>query len=239
MDAQPRRVVITGANRGLGLGFVEQCLARGDRVWGACRRPQEAVALRTLGPAGILALDVDDEASVEAFGRALARETDGVDLLVNNAGLNASSLGADPARRGVLEIGGTHFLGAVRTNALGPMLVTRALLPLLRGGLRPVVVNISSKLGSLSFGAQMLDDVGYNASKAALNMITTALAGTLGPEGIVVLSVHPGWVRTDMGGPAAPLSVQESVSGVLSALDDLAPEANGGFLDWTGAPHPW
>jgi NAD(P)-dependent dehydrogenase (short-subunit alcohol dehydrogenase family) len=82
-------------------------------------------------------------------------------------------------------------------------------------------------------------DIGYNASKAALNMITTALAGTLGPRGVVAVAIHPGWVRTDMGGSEAPLTAEASASAVLATIDGLAAGDNGRFLNWDGTPHPW
>ena len=239
MEASNRRVVITGANRGLGLELARQCLARGDALWAGCRSPGAAADLRALGAARILPLDVSRAESIVRFGEAVASETDALDLLVNNAGVNATAFGADRERTGVLHLDPAHFRAQMEVNAVGPMLVTRALLPLLEGSARACVINVSSQLGSLALGARMHRDIGYNASKAALNMITTALAGTLGPRGVVAVAIHPGWVRTDMGGSEAPLTAEASASAMLTTIDGLAAADNGRFLNWDGTPHPW
>jgi len=236
MNMASRRVVITGANRGLGLELTRQCLARGDAVWAGCRSPELAHELKTLGEARILALDVADVESIQAFGHSVAGQTDGLDLLINNAGVNATAFGADDSRSCVLYLDPALFMTQMQVNAVGPMLTTRVLLPLLQTSDNAIVANVSSQLGSLALGAQMLRDIGYNASKAALNMITAALSGTLAPDGISVVSVHPGWVQTDMGGPEAPLTPQASATGVLTAVDSAE---SGAFLQWDGTPHPW
>lgn len=239
MTGAARRVVITGANRGLGLELARQCAARGDRVWAGCRSPDSAGELRALEGVEILALDVADPDGISAFGEAVAARCEGVDLLINNAGANGTVFGADVEKSGVLELAPEHFRVQMEVNAVGPMLVTRALLPLLRKGRSPVVANMSSQLGSMALGAQMLRDIGYNASKAALNMISVALAGTLGPEGTVVVAVHPGWVQTDMGGSEAALKTEASARGVLETLAGLSSSDNGCFLCWDGSSHPW
>ncbi len=234
-----RHVAITGANRGLGLEVVRQCVARGDVVWAGCRRPEAAVELSRLADTTVLGLDVTDPAGIVAFGDAIAVQTDHVDLLVNNAGANGTAFGADVERSGVLDLAPEPFMAQMRLNALGPMLVVRALLPLLRAPTTSTVVNVSSQLGSLALGHQMLRDIGYNASKAALNMITAALRGTLGAEGITAVAIHPGWVRTDMGGAEAPLTAKESVTAMLRTIDGLASSKGDAFLNWDGTPHPW
>ena len=239
MSTAKRRVVITGANRGLGLELARQCVARGDAVWAGCRKPQAATALAALGPASILPLDIADAPSIGAFGRAVAADIEGLDLLINNAGVNATAFGADAAHTGVLELDAALFMAQMQVNAVGPMILSRVLLPLLRKSESAVVANMSSQLGSLALGAQMLRDIGYNASKAALNMITAALAGTLGPEGITVVTIHPGWVKTDMGGPEAPMTPEASARSVLATIAGLETGDNGRFLNWDGATHPW
>jgi len=239
MDRAARRVVITGANRGLGLELARQCLQRGDIVWAGCRSPESAEELRALGAAKLLQLDVSDPASIAEFGQAVASQTETLDLLINNAGANGKAFGADVGRSGVLHLAPEHFMAEMRVNALGPMLMVRALMPLLRKVDSAVIANISSQLGSIALGAQMLRDIGYNASKAALNMITTALAGTLAAESIVTVSIHPGWVQTDMGGRVADLTAEASARSVLSIVDGLDPSDNGTFLLWDGSPHPW
>lgn len=239
MGHTARRVAITGANRGLGLELTRQCVRRGDLVWAGCRSPEMADDLRALGAVELVRLNVSDSASIAAFGQTVAGQTETLDLLINNAGANGIAFGAEVTRSGVLDLAPDHFMAQMRVNALGPMLMVRALLPLLRGSGAGVVANVSSQLGSLSLGARMLRDIGYNASKAALNMITAALAGTLSSEPILTVSIHPGWVRTDMGGAEADLSADASARAVLSTLDGLDAGDNGAFLLWDGTPHPW
>ena len=234
-----RHVVITGANRGLGLELARQCVARGDRVFATARRPAEAAALHALAPTAVLPLDVLDAEGIAAFGGALAQRTDRVDVLINNAGANSTAFGGTREHSGVLELAPEHFMAQMRLNALGPMLVARAVLPLLRVAPGAWIVNVSSQLGALALGRSMRRDIGYNASKAALNMVTVATAGTLEEDGIGALAVHPGWVRTDMGGADAEIGPQESAAGILALVDRAGPAENGGFFRWDGAPHPW
>ena len=234
-----RQVVISGASRGLGLELVRQCLARGDTVVGACRRPAAAEGLRACDGVHVLPLDVADEGSIGRFGTMLAGLLGAVDLLVHNAGVNATAFGAPPEGRGVLDLAGANFLDQMRVNAVGPMLLTRAVLPLLRAAQSPVIVHMSSQLGSLARGMEMSWDIGYNASKAALNMVSCATAGALGPEGMIVVALHPGWVSTDMGGPEAPLTPEASVRAMLTTIAGLGPAQNGAFLQWDGRVHPW
>ena len=234
-----RHVVVTGANRGLGLALVRQLVARGDQVFATARRPDEADALQAIQPAGIFELDASDEASIARFGSALASQAPHLDVLINNAGANATAFGGTKEHSGVLELSSEHFMAQMQLNALGPMLLTRATLPLLRAADAPWIVNVSSQLGALSLGRQMRRDIGYNASKAALNMITVATAGTLEEHGISALTLHPGWVRTDMGGTEAPLTAEDSASGILALIDRAGPDENGGFFRWDGERHPW
>lgn len=239
MSNSNHNVVITGANRGLGLALTRRHVEAGDHVYAGCRRPEEAEALRALAGVTVLPLDVTDAGSIRAFAEAVAKHTTQLDVLINNAGSNATSFGGDAERSGVLELDPAHFRDQMEINAVGPMLVTRALLALLRKSSGARVVNISSQLGSLSLGAQMLRDIGYNASKAALNMITAALAGTLESDGIIAVAVHPGWVRTDMGGAQASLSADESAAALSATVAGLTARDNGSFLNWDGSPHPW
>lgn len=234
-----RHVVVTGANRGLGLALARGCGARGDAVWAGCRSPEAADELRALDGVVVLPLDVADADSIASFGDAMRRATDRVDVLINNAGVNAAAFGAERERTGVLDLHPDHVRQQMDVNAIGPMLVVRALLPLLRGAPRGVIVNVSSQLGAMALGSRMRRDIGYNASKAALNMITVALAGELGPGGMIAVAVHPGWVKTDMGGDQAPLAAEASADAMLTTVAALTPKDNGRFLTWTGETHPW
>lgn len=234
-----RTSVIVGANRGIGLELARGLVARGDRVIATARDVEAATALAEVGTSAVLALDIADDASIAAFAGALGELTDHVDLLVNNAGLNAGSVGHDgPA--GVLEMGRSTLLAVTDVNAVGPMLVTQALEPMLAAAADGAwIVNISSQLGSMEIGLKMGRDVAYNVSKAALNMVTVCTARELVDRGIRSVAFHPGWVRTDMGGPSAALSPEESAAGILAKVDALSPDDNGGFFRWDGSPHPW
>ena len=230
--------VVVGANRGIGLELTRQLSARGDRVVATARDLASATSLAESGCDTVLPLDITDQRSVDAFGLALAAEVDSVDLLINNAGVNAGALGHEgPA--GVLDISGSTMLAVTEVNAVGPVLVLRAVLPLLEAAGEAWVVNISSQLGSMEVGLKMGGNVAYNVSKAALNMITVCAARELVSRGVRSAAFHPGWVRTDMGGTSAPLAVKESASGIISRIDTFSPNDNGGFFRWVGSTHPW
>ncbi len=173
-----RRIVITGASRGIGLEMARILIGAGHTVYGAVRNPDGADALREAGPAGILQLDIGDRDSIAAFGEALAAETDAIDVLCNNAGITSNDLGANRRECGPWEVDPDIVLRELDINALGPMMITRAVLPLLEAGNDPVVLNTSSQLGSMVIGAAMPFDVAYNVSKAAMNMITVMSAAT-------------------------------------------------------------
>jgi NAD(P)-dependent dehydrogenase (short-subunit alcohol dehydrogenase family) len=234
-----KNVVITGANRGLGLELVRCYQAAGALVHAGCRRPAAAMELSELAPASIAALDVTEPASVVAFGAAVAAECGSIDLLINNAGLNATAFGADRELVGPFDIDPEHFMGEIRANAVGPMLVTRALLEPLRANGGAIVLNVSSQLGAMSFGARAGNDIGYNASKAALNMVSVRSADLLTDDGVAVVAMHPGWLRTDMGGAQAALDPAETAEAILATVGRLGPEDSGTFIRWDGTVHEW
>lgn len=237
--------MITGAGRGLGLEFARQCLIRGDEVIACLRRPDAAPELRDLGRVGPgqlhrLPLDVTDVDSIEAAGAAIEATVGGVELLVNNAGMNAMSAGVPDERRnlrlGRLEPDG--LLDLMRVNAIGPLLVLQRLAAALAAAPGSRVLNVSSWLGSIG-DTNRGGNYGYAASKAALNMLTRRAALDLAGEGITVVAVNPGWVRTDMGGPGAQLDPAESVAGMLALAERLFPRDGGAFYDWNGDRRRW
>jgi len=225
--------VVTGANRGLGLEFVRQCLGRGDKVIAGCRNPAEAKDLIALTPAKILSLDVGHEESIEQFAASI---DDQVDVLINNAGTSATNLGVERGSAGVLNAPVDLTLDLIRINGLSAASVTRSLLDHLSEGSQ--VVNITSQIGSMIVGARF-DDLPYSTSKAVMNMVTVQLASQLRDKDITVVAFHPGWVRTDMGGSQADISTEESAGGILSTLQQLGLEQSGSFLRWDGSTHPW
>ncbi|MEM1203964.1 MAG: SDR family oxidoreductase [Acidobacteriota bacterium] len=221
--------LVTGANRGLGLEICRQLLARGEDVLATARRPKEATELAALGPRRLLPLDVGDPVSVADLADALG--DDPIDVLVNNAGIGGSGQGIEQ-----LDFAGLERY--VSINSLGPLRVTQALLPHLTRGGRRIVASISSNMGSLTNNRDG-GAYGYRASKAALNMLNRSLAHELSGRGFVCVVLHPGWVRTDMGGDRAPLSPEESVAGMVRVMDGLGPDLNGAFLDHRGERLPW
>jgi len=239
-----RRVVVTGANRGLGLEFTRQLLAAGDGVVATVRQPKKADDLNKLvatsgGRGTVVRLDVGDPADVAAAALHIGERFEAVDLLINNAGIWSATGQPERASAGALtELRPEPVLEVLQVNAVGPILVTQALAPLLAAARGAIVVNLSSGLGSLE-RATARGNVAYGMSKAALNMLTRHLAAELRPQGTIVVALSPGWVATDMGGPGAPLGPPESVRGMLNVLDALTPAQSGSFLDHTGATVPW
>ncbi len=235
--ARSRTVLITGAGRGLGLGLARHLAARGHRVVGTVRRPDAAAELEAVG-ARVEVLDVTSDASIDALAASVA-DLGHLDVLINNAGIDARTHGAARTRRGPFDLDRAAIVGVLEVNVAGPMLVTGALLRLLRRADRPVIVNVSSQLGSMSFGREHGLDTSYNASKAALNMVTARTAQALDGDGMTVVSLHPGWVQTDMGGPTAALTIDESAGAIADTVERLGPGDNGRFLRWDGADHEW
>jgi NAD(P)-dependent dehydrogenase (short-subunit alcohol dehydrogenase family) len=231
------RVVVTGANRGLGLELVRQYASRGDEVWAGCRRPDEATELGELTD-HVLALDMASETSIESFAAELA---DGaLDILINNAGVDGRALGVPDAERDVLQLSTDDFLGEFRVNALGPMLLTRALLGPLQKADGARIVNMSSTVGSMEVAATVGRDIGYVVSKAALNMITVKLAGRLRDDGIIAVALHPGLLRTALGTPRGDLQdPAPAAAEIVALIDSLTADRSGSFLHRDGTVHPW
>ena len=234
-----QRSLVTGANRGLGLEFVRQLLARGDRVVATCRHPGRATALNALvgehpGRVHVLPLDVADPRAIAELVRELLLldnddASDRIDLLVNGAGVLHSG-----ERFG--KVTAVNIEDSFRTNAMGPFLLTQALAPRLADAAR--VANITSQLGSIA-NTTRFGTPSYDISKAAQNMATALLAAALRERGIIVVALHPGWVQTDMGGAGATVTPTDSVAGLLRVLSKSRIDDSGTFLDWRGQPLPW
>lgn len=231
-----RTIVITGANRGLGLELAREYARRGDSIIAGVRNPGGAHELAAVA-AEVFALDTGNEVSIAAFGALVGERR--VDVLINNAGIDARNLGARDDERDVLTLSSKNLLGQVRVNAVGPMLVTRALLGNLALSDAPRIINMSSQIASMVVSAEMGRDVGYAVSKAALNMITVKLATRLRDSGVVVIALHPGYLRTDMGGANAPMSPAESAIAIAALVDGLNLDDTGAFRRWDNTEHPW
>ena len=233
----PRNVLVTGANRGIGLEFCRQLLAAGDHVIATCRQPGKATALNTLageypGRLHVLPLDVAQPKSRAELVRELPLvlgDDARIDLLVNNAGVLHSGERFGHLDQAVLE-------DSLRINAIGPFLLSEAVAPLLADGAR--IANLSSVMGSITRQGAFRSP-SYGASKAAQNLLNAQLAHALAARDIRVLSLHPGWVQTDMGGTGAEVTPAESVAGLLQVIDAATTAQSGSFLDWRGQSVPW
>lgn len=220
--------LITGASRGLGREFVRQLRAAEHRVTATVRREADAEPLRQLG-ARVELLDVTDASAVDGLVAKLDGEP--VDVLLNNAGVMGQS-------RELATVELEDLTRCFEINAVAPLRIARALLPNLSAGSERLVLQMTSRMGSIedntSGGAYA-----YRASKAALNMLNRSLSLDLAGAGFRCVLLHPGWVRTDMGGSGAPLSIEDSVAGLLRVIGGLEPEDNGAFFDFQGERIPW
>ncbi len=229
LSSSPQKtVLITGANRGLGLEFAKQFKQLGYTVIGTARSPEKAVELKATG-AQVVALDVTDSESVASMAKSLKGTA--IDVLVNNAGVignpqeNFKSFDFDKA------------LMTYNINSLGPMRVTQALYDNLLEGKEKKVIHITSILGSIENNSGGYYD--YRASKAALNTMNKSLSIELESEGFTCVVLHPGWVKTDLGGERAPLEPAESIKGMLAVIQQLEDDDNGKFYDYQGNSIAW
>ncbi len=216
--------LITGANRGIGLEIAKKLCARGDTVLATTRTGSDA-DLAALG-ARVLKLEVSDEDSIVALGATLASTP--IDVLINNAGVGSQ---ASSIKDQTLD----ELSRVFTVNAFAPILIAKACLPALRAAQRRVIMNVSSQLASIATNNGG-SSYPYRASKTALNQLTACLANELRPEKFCCVSVHPGWVRTDMGGPKAPMLPPESANHLVTLADRLTPAESGRFLNFDGAP---
>jgi len=231
-----RRVLVTGSNRGIGLALTRHLLQRGDRVFATARTPETAHELHTLAQRyprtlTILPLDVEDEASIRQAAQEVSKHVDGLDWLINNAGIMYEG-------EHITNLSGEHLVHAFRVNSIGPMLMVKHFLPLLRRGQQPKICQMTSIMGSISL-TEGGGYYSYRASKAALNMLSKILSYEVRGWGITVIIMHPGWVRTRMGGMAAPLSPDESAQGIIRVLDTTTLADTGRYLTWDGKELPW
>ncbi|HEX8659250.1 MAG TPA: SDR family oxidoreductase [Hymenobacter sp.] len=236
------RVFITGANRGLGLELTRQYLERGNQVFAASRQPAQAAELRQLQSQYAdrlvqVPLDVADANSIAAAVQTVSAATDALDVLINNAGVYPHA-GSGDAHQRLGQLTHDDAIETMQVNAIGPLLMAQALLPLLRAGQKGRILSMSSGQGSLTWKATG-DPYHYSASKAALNMYMRSLAAEIGAYGLISVLVDPGWMRTDMGGDHATLEPADSARGIIRLTEQLHAEENGSFVTWQGQPVPW
>jgi NAD(P)-dependent dehydrogenase (short-subunit alcohol dehydrogenase family) len=242
-------IMITGANRGIGWEFTKRYLYRGDTVIGTYRdkdRSQELLSLRTRmvdeGNEALIPvlLEVREQASIDACFNEVSQHIESLDMLINNAGMGDNSVdtGDPAAHKSFGNLKAEALMNILAVNSVAPVLITQKFAPMMEWADDPKVVHISSKMGSI----ELRGDSGYysySASKTALNMLGRVMSKDLISMGVLSVMLHPGWVRTAMGGPEAPVTVEESVEGMIKVIDGLKAEDNGRFLDWNGEELPW
>ena len=224
-----RSALVVGASRGLGLGLAAELQGRGWDVVGTVRDNAGHRRLQKLGAVQVETVDIDDDAAVAALRQRLGDRT--FDLVFVNAGI------APPERRDAAHASRDEAAAVFLTNAVAPIRVARAFLDRVRDG-SGVVAFMSSGLGSVANKTDSYSDL-YSASKAALNSLSRSFAASLGRRRVTVLAIAPGWVRTDMGGPQATLSVEQSVRGVVDVLERRAGSGKHGFVDYRGREVAW
>lgn len=244
-------ILITGSNRGLGLGLIQHILKQSicpKYLIATCRNPEKAEVLQNIAKNNknvhILKLDVTDFNSYDAAVKTVESivQDEGLNVLFNNAGVSSKF-----TRINLVKV--DHMINNFTTNTIAPLMLTKAFLPLLKkaaqnnisqslGVSRAAVINFSSVLGSIAENSQG-GFYPYRSSKAALNAITRSMSVDLKPDGIIVVSLHPGWVKTDMGGNNAPLQVEESVTGIVKTVLSLEEKHNGTFIQFDGKELPW
>ena len=229
---KPHQVLITGANRGLGLEFTQQYAADGWNVLACCRHPQSALDLQALAKVNanitIQPLDVADFLQIDAL--ALQLKAASIDVLINNAGVYPASSFGDTNYEAWAE--------GFKVNSMAPLKMAEAFVQHLTRGQLKKIATLSSKMGSLDDNTSG-ESYSYRSSKTAVNMVMKSLSIDLKPHGISVVTLHPGWVQTDMGGSNALISAHTSVSGLRKVIESLSLESTGKFIAYDGKAIPW
>jgi NAD(P)-dependent dehydrogenase (short-subunit alcohol dehydrogenase family) len=227
-------VLITGASRGIGLELARQYADAGDRVFATCRSPDGADKLSMLaqnsgGRVTIHALDVADGGSLTACAQTVGDAP--IDVLINNAGI----LGGKAQTLEAMDF--DAWIDAFRIMTIGPFRVVQTFLPNLLAAAAPKVMTVTSQLAASTW--PLGGSYAYSSAKAGVNKVMQTLALDLKGRKVTVAMIHPGWVRTDMGGPSAEISPEESVAGIREVIAGLGLENSGRFYKWNGDIHPW
>jgi NAD(P)-dependent dehydrogenase (short-subunit alcohol dehydrogenase family) len=224
--------LITGANRGIGLEFAKQYAEAGWNVLACCRDPQSAKALNTLAEIyhnlKIYPLDVANFTQIESLASHLSNST--IDLLINNAGIYPDSSFGD--------VDTDDWLEAFKINSIAPLKMATAFLPHIAKSQLKKIATLSSKMGSLDDNTSGGSYI-YRSSKTAVNMVMKSLSIDLKPQGIALITLHPGWVQTEMGGPNGLINAQTSVAGLRNVIDHLNLSNTGRFIAYDGKEIPW
>jgi NAD(P)-dependent dehydrogenase (short-subunit alcohol dehydrogenase family) len=225
--------LITGANRGIGLALVKAYAGRRDKVYAAVRHSSDrteldAYAETARGWVEVIEMDVADPIDIAKARRRL--EAEPIDVLINNAGISG------PDRQSATDMDYDGLVETLNVNAIAPLRIANAFLPNVKAA-RGKIITLSSQMGTMQSASS--DSLAYRVSKAAVNKLMRGLATELKPQGVPVLIVHPGWVKTDMGGEGAQLSPEESAAGLLKLVDKLDLASTGKFLAWNGKELAW
>ncbi|WP_281646216.1 SDR family oxidoreductase [Parendozoicomonas sp. Alg238-R29] len=228
----PKTIVITGANRGIGLEFCQQYLAAGETVFAVLRSSTPSGQLHTLSEKypdtlTLITADVTQQEDLHRLHRQLQGQL--IDLLINNAGIYGERLPFG-------EVNQEEWMRVLQVNTIAPLMVTQALVDLLPAGAK--IALISSKMGSISDNTSGCSYI-YRSSKAAVNAVGKSLSHDLADKGLSVVICHPGWVRTNMGGPDALIDTQTSVTGLRKVIENLNAENSGQFFNYDGSNIDW
>ena len=227
-------VLITGANRGIGLELASRYAARGDRVLACCRSPADATALNDLAAQQpgltVHGVVVTDGASVASLASAIGVQP--LDILINNAGSSPPM-----ASQSLAAMDYDAWADSFAVNTMAPVRTLQALRGNLASAKGAKAITITSQMGALSFNVPVA--YAYSAAKAAVNKVMRLAGIELAKEGTIVALVHPGWVRTDMGGASADISPEESAAGIMAVIDRLTIADAGSFFKWNGDAHAW
>ena len=227
-------ILVTGANRGLGIEFVEQYLNEGNEVIATYRSENSSIDLFEMGNERsnlkLLQLDVSSKKSLNSFAKNLGNSP--IDIFINNAGVYG------PRNNSFGNVDEENWIPAIKINAIAPMLLTQLIIKNIRSGADKKLIYITSKMGSID------DNKGggayvYRSSKTALNSVVKSLSVDLENEGITVTLIHPGWVKTDMGGPNALIDKDTSVRGMTEVISNLDISSTGNFFNYDGTIIPW
>ena len=229
-----KNVLITGANRGLGLGFVKNYLGKNINVVSTTRElksSKELLALKERFPNNleIFELDLLKEGAGYALANFLGDRP--IDILINNAGVGSTN-------QHLQAVSPKPWLEVLKVNLIAPLMVTQSIIDNVKKGSDKKIYFLSSQLGSIAdntSGGMYI----YRSSKTGLNQVVKSLSVDLKPQGITVVSLHPGWVKTDMGGPNAPVSIDESIEGMMQVIYSTDIRDSGRFLNYDGKVLPW
>ena len=229
-----KNVLITGANRGLGLGFVKNYLGKNINVVSTTRElksSKKLLALKEKFPNNleIFELDLLKESAGDILANFLGERP--IDILINNAGVGSTNQYFE-------AVSPKPWLEVLKVNLIAPLMITQSIINNVKKGSDKKIYFLSSQLGSIGDNASGGMYI-YRSSKTGLNQVVKSLSVDLKPQGITVVSLHPGWVKTDMGGPDAPVSIDESIEGMMQVIDSTDIRDTGRFLNYVGKELPW